>query len=67
MSTEFDHYWQRTLRNNDIKAFEWIYKNSFKTLCFYAYQLTGDNFLAEEIVQEVLVKVWNERLEIEVP
>lgn len=66
MSTEFDHYWQRTLRNNDLKAFEWIYKNSFKVLCFYSYQLTGDEFLAEEIVQEVLVKVWNERLKIEV-
>jgi RNA polymerase sigma-70 factor (ECF subfamily) len=66
MSFEADHYWEKVHKHSDIRAFEWIYKNTFQSLCFYALQLTGDRFLAEETVQETLIKIWNERVNLEV-
>jgi RNA polymerase sigma-70 factor, ECF subfamily len=61
MSSELDDYWQKTHKRGDLKAFEKIYKDTFRPLCFYTFQLTKDQFLSEEIVQEVLLKIWNER------
>jgi RNA polymerase sigma-70 factor (ECF subfamily) len=58
---KLDYYWEKVKRDNDISAFEWIYKNIFKSLCFYVFHITGDQFLSEEVVQETLVKIWNER------
>jgi RNA polymerase sigma-70 factor, ECF subfamily len=64
MSFDLDYYWQKTHKKGDLKAFEWIYKSTFQKLCFHAFQITGDQFLSEEIVQEVLVKLWNDRTHI---
>jgi RNA polymerase sigma-70 factor (ECF subfamily) len=66
MSSDFDYYWHKTHKNGDLKAFEWIYKNTFQSLCFYTFQITGDQNLSEEIVQEIFVRVWNERTKIEI-
>jgi RNA polymerase sigma-70 factor, ECF subfamily len=65
MSSEIDLYWNKTHKFNDLKAFEWIYKNTFQRLCLYAFQITHDRYLSEEIVQEVLIKIWNERSKVE--
>jgi RNA polymerase sigma-70 factor (family 1) len=45
----------------DRKAFEWLYKNYCSKLYDYIQLLTCDKPLAEDIVQEVFLKIWNNK------
>lgn len=46
---------------DDELAFEELYNRYFKTLFNYAYSKVNDRFAAQEIVQELFVKVWQQR------
>lgn len=43
----------------DSNAFDFIFKKFYPALCFFATKLTSDKFVAEEIVQDILYKLWN--------
>ncbi|HTL09798.1 MAG TPA: RNA polymerase sigma-70 factor [Chitinophagaceae bacterium] len=43
------------------KAFEQLYKSSFKGLCTYAYTIVKDEANAEEIVQQVFFTIWDKK------
>lgn len=60
MSIDNDYSWQK-IRKSDLKAFEALYRKLFSALCYYSWQITRDNGLAEEIVQDVFFKIWQER------
>lgn len=49
------------LRNGDVKAFTAIYKLYFQRLYVYSLQFTKSEKDAEDIVQEVFVKLWTIR------
>jgi RNA polymerase sigma-70 factor, ECF subfamily len=66
MTVDLDLYWQKVHINGDEKAFKQLFKQTFQSLCFYAFQISSDRFLAEEIVQDVFVKLWENRESIEV-
>jgi len=66
MILDLDYYWHRVQENDDKKAFGWIFNNTFQSLCFYAFQISGNRFLAEEIVQEVFIKLWQNRNSIQI-
>ncbi|NMB70712.1 MAG: sigma-70 family RNA polymerase sigma factor [Bacteroidales bacterium] len=53
-------------RDGNKDAFESLFKSFYPGLCFYAYHLTNDSFLAEEIVQDVFTKLWKEREKIRI-
>lgn len=56
------------LRNGDESAFDAVFRRWYEPLCQYACRLTdGDLDEAEDIVQQVFVKIWEqrERLDIE--
>ncbi len=57
------------LSNKDESAFEAIFKDNFKKLQCYAHTIVGDEFLAEEMVQNVFFKIWekSEKLNISPP
>lgn len=55
-----DQYWLR-IREGDEKALESLFKDIYSPLCRYAGQITGDSFLAEELVQDVFHKIWQSR------
>ena len=38
--------------------------NYYRELCFYAYSLTKDYVISEDIVQNVMIKIWNQRSSI---
>ena len=45
--------------------FETLFRSHYKPLCVFVYNLIKDQEAAEDIVQEVFVKVWNNREKID--
>jgi RNA polymerase sigma-70 factor (family 1) len=60
MSPDLDQYWQDILRS-DEHALEKLYKQAFPALVHYARSITGQTHTAEEVVQDVLLKLWQNR------
>ena len=54
----------KRLSNGDEKAYEYLMDSFYQNLCSYAYTLTNDHDKAEDIVQNVFVKVWVKRKNI---
>lgn len=54
----------KALKNNEKKAFTWIYNTYFPQLRFYAEKIVENKETAEDIVQEVFMKVWGAREKI---
>lgn len=46
---------------NDAQAYEILFRYYYKFLCSYAYGLTKDKHMAEEIVEDFFVDLWNNR------
>jgi RNA polymerase sigma-70 factor, ECF subfamily len=65
MNTDFDLYWQK-IQNGDEIALEKVYKTAFRSLVYYASEITGQFQLAEEVVQDVLLKIWQNRSELSI-
>lgn len=63
MSFDFSFYWQK-IKNGDERAFEALFKEISGSLCYYAYQITNDHFMSQEIVQDVFLKIWQNRNQI---
>jgi RNA polymerase sigma-70 factor (family 1) len=51
----------KLLKDNNQAAFEWLYRLYWKRLYDFAYIKTHDNHVAEEIVQELFVALWEKR------
>jgi RNA polymerase sigma-70 factor, ECF subfamily len=60
MDINFDLSWQK-IKGSDVKTFETLYKKFYAPLCYYSRQITRDNYLSEEIVQDIFHKIWQER------
>jgi len=60
MSLLLHNYWSK-IKEGDEKSFELLFKGLFSELCNYAFQYTADRFLSEEVVQDVFVKIWQNR------
>jgi RNA polymerase sigma-70 factor (ECF subfamily) len=54
------------ISKGDQKAFEHVYQSYFKVLLNYAREILKDNFLAEEAIQEVFIKLWQQRETIKI-
>ena len=52
-------------RDGDMNAFQKIYNSFCKPLYRFAFSYLKDSFEAEEIVQDVFLKVWEKREEID--
>ena len=57
--------WKKVKKGN-IKAFEILYKCYFPSLCLYSYGLIPDAELVKEIVNDVFLKIWDKRSEIDI-
>ena len=49
------------LKEGDSKAYTFLVNQYHHKLCVYVYSLTKDNDLAEDIVQNVFMAIWNKR------
>lgn len=56
-----EHIWIRQLKNGSHKAFDEIYHMYAKELYAYSVQFTKSGEDAEEIVQDVFVRIWQNR------
>ncbi|MDR0748291.1 MAG: RNA polymerase sigma-70 factor [Tannerellaceae bacterium] len=56
----------RNLKKGDITAFEYLYnKWSGKLYNFVMKMTTGEDYLAEEIVQQVFISIWENKLSLD--
>ena len=53
------------LRNSDVKAFDQLFRNYSRNLFRFAFSLLKNKDDAEGIVQEVFLRVWNKRADID--
>ena len=60
---KLDNIWIK-VQHDDTTAFELLYHLLYPGMCQYASQLTGDRYVAEEVVQDIFLKAWNKRSEI---
>jgi RNA polymerase sigma-70 factor (family 1) len=56
----------KLLKNGDHDAFTEIYERYWNKLLAIGFNHTKDKFLAEEIVQDIFVSIWNRKSEIEI-
>jgi RNA polymerase sigma-70 factor (ECF subfamily) len=49
------------LRNEDEKAYAFLVDQYHQRLCVYAYSLTKNRDLSEDIVQNVFIRIWKQR------
>ncbi len=60
MISELEKYWEG-IKNNDEESLERLYKSSFSLLVAYSSTIIFDYNLAEEVVQDVFLKIWQNR------
>ena len=63
MYVDFDFCWKQ-IKNGEEQALEKVYKAAFRSLVYYASEITGQPQLAEEVVQDVFLKIWQNRSEL---
>jgi RNA polymerase sigma-70 factor (ECF subfamily) len=56
----------RRIVNNDVQAYEILFKDYYRFLCSYAFGLTKERQAAEEIVEDFFVDLWNNREKINI-
>jgi RNA polymerase sigma-70 factor, ECF subfamily len=60
MSYRFENYWLK-IQKGDENSLKALFTELSQELCSYAYQLTSDRFLSEEVVQDIFIKIWQNR------
>ena len=65
MNLDFELCWQK-IQNGEEYALEKVYKTAFRSLVYYASEITGQPQLAEEVVQDVFLKIWQKRSELSI-
>jgi len=51
----------KRIAGNDVQAYEALFKEYYKFLCSFAYGLTKERHIAEEIVEDFFIDVWKNR------
>lgn len=59
-----EHKLLKRIAEGDERAFSQLFDNYYRTLADFVFRLTGSLEVAEEIVQEVFVKIWEKRDEL---
>ena len=54
----------KALKQGESKAYTFLVDNYHHKLCMYAFGLTNNHDLSEDIVQNVFIKVWKHRLKL---
>jgi RNA polymerase sigma-70 factor (ECF subfamily) len=53
------------IRQGDVQAFEWLFRQYYEKLCQWAYQYLHDIDAAEEVVQDLYYNLWRNRASME--
>lgn len=49
------------LRRGDVEAYRYIFDEYFDWLCNYVHKLSGDSSISQDIVQNVMINIWEKR------
>lgn len=66
MHVQLDSHTTKAFLQGDVRAYETTYKSLFKPLFIYAITMLKDHAQAEEIVQNVFLKLWEKKETIEI-
>jgi RNA polymerase sigma-70 factor, ECF subfamily len=66
MNRQEEHILFKKIRAGDEKAFEALFRHYYPHLCLYATRILKNPSVAEEIVQELFVRLWEKRKETEI-
>lgn len=55
-----------SINKGDKLAFKYLYSNYYNELCTYAHSLAKDHDLAEDIVQNVMINIWNKKPDLNI-
>jgi RNA polymerase sigma-70 factor (ECF subfamily) len=58
--------WLAGIRDGSVAAFEGVFRKYFTRLCAVAYAYVGSPEAAEEIVQELFLKLWRQRESLQI-
>lgn len=53
--------WFNEIKYGNLKAFDNLFKDLYASLCIYASDILKNRSIAEEVVQDVFLKLWNNR------
>lgn len=53
------------MRSGDMAAFNSLFSQFYAPLCYFAEKILEDKFAAEEVVQGVMMTVWNKRADFD--
>jgi RNA polymerase sigma-70 factor (ECF subfamily) len=53
-------------REGDERAFQSLFRKYYAALCHFARQFLNDSELAEEVVQDMFVKIWEKRISLNI-
>lgn len=54
------------LKQGQIHAYEYLFNHHYDWLCNYIFQLSGDRDLSKDLVQDVMIKLWEKRKQINI-
>lgn len=54
------------IQKSDVKAFELLFHHYYSGLCRFAYRFLQDEWMAEEVVQNLFVHLWEKRKSLQV-
>ncbi len=60
LKTKADNLFER-IKKDDEKALEDLFRYSFPRLFDFAHKITGNNAVAEDIIQDTYIKLWENR------
>ncbi len=65
LTTEKFEKWVVELRNSNEEAFSELFRQTYNPMLRYALRFTADEEAARDILQDVYIKLWNKRVELE--
>ena len=64
--TDIDLQWYEAVRQDNYPAFEKLFQKYYDPLCRYAQGLLADGSLAEDVVQDMFIHFWENRIKLQV-
>ena len=54
------------LKKGDVEAYRYVFEHHYAVMCRYAMMIVPDRFVAENIVSDVMYRLWEKRSNIEI-
>jgi len=66
MNSDEENIVLKDLRNGDARSLKILFDTFYPSLCNYAFQFLNDYDMAEEVIQNLFVKIWEKRTTLDI-